>query len=207
MFDALQPAPGVSAVRVYNDNMHDVKAANCTFNGIRAPAPGPVVSAEAESPPASALNLMAKEIVIEASQFTNNTAQAGSAIYMIAHRLKDGTWPTMLRIVDCTFQDNFAIYSGAAIALTGSKGMSSEQVIIDNCRFHNNTCDWGGAVFTIGVAQLSVTSTAFTGNVYPLYTEKQRHQPSMRMGCRPGLHLSGLLTLHFLMLKATTTLV
>ena len=92
-------------------------------------------------------------IVFRNSQFLSNNAKIGGALFIVE----------VLRasLVNCTFRDNVASNSGAAVAISGGRLL----VMATNLYSRNSATVNGGAVFLSGVYQPLVTKSTFRSNV------------------------------------------
>ena len=88
---------------------------------------------------------------ITGSNFTNNKAQYGGAIYICEGNIK---------ITDSEFVNNSADVEGGAIDISTVKG--NPEVSISGSKFINNSASYGGAI--VNVKDLTVRNTEFVNN-------------------------------------------
>lgn len=98
-----------------------------------------------------------------ASGQAGNRESSGACIHFIA----GGAW-SQLRVKNCVFIDNQALYGGAIYAVSGSGCQS--KLSVENCVFQNNFAELeGGAIHHAGlgssVVQLDVQYSTFTQNL------------------------------------------
>ena len=87
------------------------------------------------------------------SEFVNNNAHDGGAIYV-------GFGSDNINITKSIFRDNTAVTKGGAVSIEASK------VIVNESEFHDNVATDGGALYVGGANNINyVYSSIFTGNI------------------------------------------
>ena len=120
----------------------------------------------------------AVNMIIDKCNFTNNKADAyGGALYLLSNQLSSGH---SFILTNSTFENNHATIGGAGIAQGSTKigDFDSSTVFtpsyyhLVDCRFTNNTAQFGGAVIFIAILDrkqttdaVSISNCMFDGNV------------------------------------------
>lgn len=90
--------------------------------------------------------------VISNCIFTQNFASRGGGIYA------SGDDASSVKILDCTFDDNEAVFGGGVMFISLNGGL------IDNCTFTNNSTASSGSAFYNGLSIDTVLNSTFTEN-------------------------------------------
>ena len=102
------------------------------------------------------------------TDFRNNRADTGGAIYIVSDDDSDGEDKNSnVRLFDCAFSNNVASDAGGAVAVTSTNGLGSSQLVVNACTFDNNEADVGGAIYVTDSlsSSLSVTYSHFSNNM------------------------------------------
>ena len=102
------------------------------------------------------------------TSFENNTCSTyGGAVHVESVALLNGSWADDEKLVaqNCSFKNNTSKVNGGAINYSGSNGLNSETMCLNNTHFHGNSAPSGGALYLDGVAHVLVYQSIFERNV------------------------------------------
>ncbi|KZX14527.1 hypothetical protein [Methanobrevibacter filiformis] len=142
---------GLNNGRIFNVNIGDINQSltlvNLTFVN------GNVNGSDGNG---SALYIINANTTISNSEFINNSANFGGAIY-------NNDTSNNFKIIDSNFTSNLAINNGGAIYLNGPKSSNILNSTFINLIFNNNSATNGGAIYN-NVSNFNLTNSTFMNN-------------------------------------------